>query len=716
MNWDRYEPILRLLDDEPYHRTRRFRLTWGTVALILLTAAVYLRPALLNGLFWLDTSTLNRATSLFSLKLLWLQAPGAYRPLAMSLLWLEHRGFGSMAIPYHVIGLLVHAISSVLLWLILRRLGIRGAWLAGALFAVHPVQVQPVAWISQQPLLIGTLFYLLAILAFLRWLQIRPTGGAAAGSEPIDPPSKLEYFSALAASVAAVLSDPLAISLPFVLLLLIWWKRGTVKRSDVWPLAPFFAIVLVAMAANFLLWHDYSDLAIPAPSLSGLQRLSVAARAVGYFAINLLRLYPAEMIHPRWIAAWGAWNAAPVLMLLAFGLILWAGRPWWGPLPLLCTSLFVVILLPALVLKFGRVAPAIYVTDSEEYLASAIPLALAAAGLLSLAGWLSSPTTLRAARVTLGIIAVGLLAGFSIAQSASYRDAESGFKVALGHNPANTLARSQYAIFLLDEEPSKALQLLDETDDGGATSDLNLLDARGRVYLALGRPEDAVASYLRAARSSPENRSIRLALAGAYDSAGGAAMADGRRDEAFENYASALAVYDAARQQNPDDELIYDGMGKVMLHEGRLVSSLQELDAALQLNPGCVTAHVHKAQALFDTALLGDEDKMKPAFTEISEAIKDDPTNAEAYCALADMYYRLKNFAPAESGYRAAIQFNGGSAQTWTNLGFSQSAQNKYQEALRSFERALSLQADAPDALRGKSTVKAQLAMGNEKS
>lgn len=715
MNWERHEPYLRLLDDEPFHRSRSFRLAWGAVGLVILTAAVYLRPALLNGLFWLDTPTLNRVNSIFSLQTLWLQADGAYRPLSISLLWLEHRGFGTMTIPYHLVGLLFHAISTVLLWLVLRRLGVRGAWLASALFAVHPVQVQSVLWIAQQPVLICAVFYLLATLGYLRWSQIHPVPADASSNVPGDAPAKANYLLALVATVAAALCDPLAISIPFVLLVLIWWKRGAPKRSDLWSLAPLFAICALAAAANIVLWHDYADLAIAAPSLTGLQRVSIAARSVGYFVYNMVRLYPAEMIHPRWSAAWGAWNAAPVLVILAFGLILLGGRGWWGPVPLLCLVVFVLLLLPELVLKFVGVSPAIYVEDREQYLASAVPLALIAAGLVLLAARISSPTSLRASRVIVSLIALALLATFTIIQSGTYRDTATGFKAALAHDPSNNLARSQYAIHLLKADPSKSLRVLEEAGEAART-DLNLLDARGRACLALGRPEDAIATYLSAARSAPDSRSIRFALAGAYDSAGNAAMAEGRRDDAFENYASALDIYDAARQQDPNDELIHDGMGKVMLHEGRLAPSLQELDAALQLRPGCVPAHVHKAQALFEMAMLGDDEKMNPAFSEIKQAIKDDPANAEAYEAIGDMQYRLKNYAGAESGYRAAIQFDEGSARTWTNLGFTLSAQNKLQEALRSFDRALSLQADARDALRGKNSVKAQLAMGNDKS
>jgi tetratricopeptide (TPR) repeat protein len=511
------------------------------------------------------------------------------------------------------------------------------------------------------------------------------------------------------------MSDPLGISLPVVLLLLAWWKRGVINKSRRWRLAPFFVIGLIGVGVNVFLHVSSSDSLGPAPSLTALQRMSIAGRGIGFHAINLLRLYPAEMIHPRWNAAWGAWNVVPALLVLALGLIFWAGRRWWASVPLLCLAVFVALLLPGIITTLAPAAPPIYVADYQQYLAAAVPLALIATGLMGVADWLSSWMTIRAARVVVGSVAVGLLATFAVLQSLSYRDADTGFLAALSHNPRNNLARAQYALLLLDEEPSKATQILNDAG-ADAASDLSIVDARARVDLALGRTDDAVSSYLLAARVAPDSASVRLGLAAAYDAAGVAAGSAGRRDDEFENFNSALAVYDAAQQLNPNDAKVFDGIGTVMLHEGRLDKSIDQFNAALKLDPDFAAARVHQAQALFESGIKGDVEKLKSGLLAINEVLRDDPTNAEAFCAAADMQYRIKNFAAAEIAYRAAIQYRPGSARTWTDLGFSQSAQSRFPEALRSFERALSLQADDSDALRGKRLAQAQLAPGNHKS
>lgn len=716
-NAERFEPVLRLLDGAPFHRSRLWRLVVAAAGIVAITIAVYAFSVVVNGLFWQDRSTLNAVASLFTLSHLWTHPSGAYQPLTLTLLWVQRRGFGQIAMPYHCVAVLIHAANCLLLWWILRRLNVPGAWLAAALFAAHPVQVQSVAWIPQQPLLVCTFCYLLSVWLYLRWSQIKPPlPEKLAGLEPAgDPPSRVGYVMALFACIAAELSDPLGLSLPVVLLLLVWLKRGPLSRSEAIRLSPFFAVALIGFAANFLLHRSFPDPLGPAPQLSVLQRVMIGARATGFYLIDLLRLYPAGLIHPRWDLAQMTWTAVSIVLIVSLGLTAWIGRRLWGGAPLVGLLLFIVLLLPNMLVILSQPAPAIYVADPQQYLACAVPLAFVAAGLMGLAGWLSALMPLRASRAAVGIISIGLFAAFAFAQSLTYHDAESGFRAALSHDPSNTLTRAQYALLLSDQDPRHALRVLDDAGPA-ATADLALLDARARVYAELGRDDEAIRSYLLIQRLVPEDPAIPLRLAQAYDDAGVAAMAQGRRDDAFEYYDDALAACEAARQLGPNDPLIDDRIGAVMLHEGRIAESIVRFDAALARDPACVAARVHKAQALFDAGIQGDADQVAAASAELKEAFRIDPTNAEAFCAAATMQFRARNFAAAEIEYRSAIQLSPGSAEAWTDLGFALSAQHRFLEAIRSFERALSLRSDAPDALRGKRLAESRLAMGNPKS
>lgn len=714
---ERFEPLLGCLDDDLFHEVERPRLALGGFALILLTICVFAYGAARNGMFWLDQPTLNSVESLFSLTRFWTTAPnGIYRPLSMTILWAEARGFGELPAPYHALGLLVHAVSCLMVWLVLRRLAIPGAWLAAALFALHPVQVQSVSWISQQPHLIGAMFVLVAIWLGMRTLQVQPPlPEELEGMEPEDSPSAVGYVAALAACAAAVLSDPLGICLPLVLLLLIAWRRRPQRRLQWMRLAPFFAIALGGVVAGEVLRQPATELFSTAPALSAAQRLLVACRTIGIYAADFLRLHSWQFIQPRWNPAWDASNVLPVILVIATMFMAFAWRGRWRAIFILCSTLFVVLLLPGLATTLIDRAPAIYVADYQQYLAMVVPSAFSAIALTMMATRLSSSLPLRAARAVVGIVMIVLLGICAAIQCLTYRNADSAFTIALSHAPGNSVARAEYAKFLLDERPQLALNVLNEPGPA-AGSDLTLLDARARVLLTLGDYNAAISNGLLAQRLAPDSARIWLVLADAYDAAGVAFMADGRRDEAFEWYDNALAAYEAARLLGATADLMEDGVGKVILHEGRLPESVDQFHAALALNPAFVPARVHLAQALFDQGIQGEPDKVNAALQELRAALRMDPTNAEAFCAAGDMQFRMKNFGASEKDYRSAIQYQPGSALTWTNLGFTQSAQNRFQEALRSFEKALWLRADAPGALRGKRLAQAQLATGNQKS
>src|SRR5271157_527348 len=196
---------------------------WWTAALILgLTLACYW-PALRGELVWDDDAHVTRPEirSVAGLWQIWsdLHATQQYYPLLHSAFWIEHRLWGDAPLGYHLINVLLHAAAACLLVLILRRLRVAGAWLAGLLFAVHPVCVESVAWISEQKNTLSLVFYLLAALAYLRFDRGR---------------RRKWYALALGLFVLALLSKSVTAMLPGALLLVLFWRRGRLSwRRDV---------------------------------------------------------------------------------------------------------------------------------------------------------------------------------------------------------------------------------------------------------------------------------------------------------------------------------------------------------------------------------------------------------------------------------------------------------------------------------------------------
>jgi tetratricopeptide (TPR) repeat protein len=186
----------------------------GWVVLIIGLAFLVYEPALSAGFIWDDGRAITNNPALQSLGGLWEiwtgQAEPDYFPVKSTVLWLLYQLFGARTSPYHVVNIGVHAANAVLIWRVLRRLSIPGAWLAGLIFLVHPTHVESVAWVSECKNTFSTLFGLLSLLAWFQY-QRDQRGG--------------KYVGSLVLFVCGLLCKTHLVILPFVLLLCSWWQR-----------------------------------------------------------------------------------------------------------------------------------------------------------------------------------------------------------------------------------------------------------------------------------------------------------------------------------------------------------------------------------------------------------------------------------------------------------------------------------------------------------
>ncbi len=342
----------------------------AALALILLTTVAVYTPTFRGGLVWDDDAniTVPDLQSFGGLYRIWFDpaATAQYYPLVHTAFWLEHKLWGDAVLGYHLVTVLWHCVAVLLVYAILSRLKIPGALLASAIFALHPVMVESVAWITEQKNTLSTVFYLSAMLVYIRFDQSR----------------KLSvYFFALGLFVLALCSKTATVTLPAALLVIFWWQRGTLSgRRDVRPLIPFFA---VAAAAGFVTaWVEWEIVGAKGShfQLTLVERFLLAGRAVWFYLgkliwpNNLLPAYPRWEIDPT---QWWQW-ALPLGALVAT-IALWAVRKW-SRAPLAAWLYFCGTLFP--VLGFFNVYYFLYsfVADHFQYLSSLGIIAFLSAG------------------------------------------------------------------------------------------------------------------------------------------------------------------------------------------------------------------------------------------------------------------------------------------------------------------------------------------------
>ena len=213
----------------------------AALTLVLLVAASYV-PALSAGFVWDDVifTDAQAVRDPSGLRSIWfsprdIENEGHYWPLVYSSFWLEHRLWGLAPAGYHAVNVLLHAVNVLLLWRLLLRLAVPGAWIVAAVFAVHPLHVESVAWIIERKDLLSALFYLTAALVWIRFAEA---------------PGRGRYLLALGLFTAGLLSKSIVVTLPAALLIWQWWKRGRVTRTDLVRLAPFFLVGLGVTVAD----------------------------------------------------------------------------------------------------------------------------------------------------------------------------------------------------------------------------------------------------------------------------------------------------------------------------------------------------------------------------------------------------------------------------------------------------------------------------------
>lgn len=588
-------------------RTERIPVWQRGAALVLLVIAVY-APTLANGYVSDDEiyiRGIRDLASLGGLRDIWFRigAVPQYYPLVHTSFWLEYRLWGLAPAGFHAMNVASHAVVVLLAWRLLVRLAVPGAWLAAALFAVHPVHVETVAWASERKNLYSAAFALGSILAFLH---------------PADPAPRARrwYVLSLALYVAALLCKTVTVTTPAVLLVLRWWQIGALRWRDGRPLLPFLA--LGVPLALLTIWVERVHVGATGAEwqLGALDRVLIAGRAVCFYLGKLAWPHPLGFVYPRWdVDAHAAWQFAYPVAVVALAVALFALRGRLGRAPLAALLLFVGILLPAL--GFFDVYPFLFsfVADHYQYHASLAPIALAAAGLAIARARLHGVA--RAAVGGATFAAVAALALVAHRETYAYRDDATLIRRSAEQQPDSWAARYRLGAVLQNEERNEeAVAELREA--------LRLFPTHAPIRVAIANNLAAIGRLDEAAVE------LERVLAGDLDTDDRVAMhlqlahlrvAERRFDAAAGEFRAATALA-------PDSAEAHYGLGLVLRQEGDVRGALAAMQRSVAID-----ARVAKSQFALGTLLLESGDA-QAALAPLRAALALEPGHAGAAASL----------------------------------------------------------------------------------
>jgi protein O-mannosyl-transferase len=603
--------VARAVKQRPHNTSASCLLPSAFLFLLVILAYT---PVWRAGFIWDDDSILTGNPCVvgpLGLKEIWTTSAADICPLTITTLWLEHALWGLAPLPYHLVNVLLHGACAVLLWRVLRSLNVPGAWLGATLWALHPVQVESVAWITEMKNTESGLFFLLSILFFVKWLRGKEIKNGRTRAE-------WNYALSLIFAVPAMASKSSTVILPVVLWLCAWWMEGRWHWRNALRVIPFFLMSIAASAVS--IWTQGLQMAAvsdPQWARTWPQRVATVGDAFWFYLGKLLWPHPLVAIYPRWQIDAGQWvSFVPLLALFLFFTGLWLlknrSRFVGARACLFALAYFIAALLPVLGLIDNYIFSYSLVFDHFQYLASMGPLALVGAGLARLTELLPSKGRWFQQTVCTAVLLIfGIL---TWQRTRVFESHETLWNDTLAWNPNCWVGHNNLGLTLYQkgnaDEAVKQIQMALDINP-------NYADARNNLGMILGQSgqlDEAIAQYRRAVEIYPN-------YAVGHYNLGVALFEKGQLDEAIAHYEKAIA-------SRPTYAEAYNNLGNALLEKGQIGEAIQQYQAALNINPNYAEAHGNLGLIFFQYGQLDDAIaqlqaalRLNPGLTPVRDAL-----------------------------------------------------------------------------------------------
>jgi protein O-mannosyl-transferase len=633
--------------------TRWFTRDWFRGLILALAVAVVYQPVWYAGFIWDDDDHLTANPTIIGplgFKDIWTTSYADIAPLTRSTFWLEHKLWGLAPLPYHLVNVLLHAACAILLWRILLKLRVPGAWLGAALWALHPVEVESVAWITEMKNTESGLFFLLSIFFFVEGLGKRDSERQSGRD--------WNYALTLLFAALAMASKSSTVVLPAVLCLCAWWLKGRWQWRGMASVIPATVIPVSLMsivASAISIWAQRLQLANVEASQyvrTWPQRLTGAGDAVWFYLGKLLWPHPLVTVYPRREFAVSRWYSyLPLLAVVLVLLIFWFKRRSWARAWFFALAWFLIALLPVLGFFDNSIFRLSLVFDHFQYLASMGPLALAGAGLV----WLGRRAATRFATATrwpvqplAGTAVLVILGLVSWQRVWAYESQTTLWTDTVAKNPD-----CWAGYYTLGDVFSRQGQ----TDEAIAyfrtalAINPNYVQAHNNLGMALsrtGRVDEAIVHFRKALEIDP-------GYAAAYNNLGNTLGSGGRLDEAIEQYQMALKI-------NPNYAEAHNGLGTVLARQGHLDEAIAQYNTALQINARYADAHYNIGDILLHNRRPGE------AVVQFEKALEIQPDHPDAYNDLGLALAQEGRIDEAIARFQDALRLNPSHAGARENL------------------------------------------------
>jgi tetratricopeptide (TPR) repeat protein len=643
---------------------------WATLlqALVIAAAALWIYWPVLHG-DWLwddgaditDNPITRSPTGLWSI---WF-VPGSqidYYPVKASVQWLQWHLWRIDTLGYHLTNVLLHIVGALLVWRLLSKFGLRLAWLGGLIFAIHPVQVESVAWIAE---LKNTLSLPPFLLAMCAWIDFDEHGKSK------------DYFLALGLFLVAMLCKTTMVMFPMVILLYAWWKRGRIVWRDARISAPFFLVSLTLGLLTLWLQH-HTAMQQTIPSLGGIfSRLACAGLSLSFYfskcflPVELMPVYPQWTVDPS-----SALQFLPWLVLGGVICWLWTKRLSWGRHALLGLGFFLLVLAPFLGFNTISYMNFTWVMDHFLYIPIIGLIGLVVTALGQIENQL--PPSFRYSGIGVVMVLLALMTSQSRSYAKIFANGETLWTYELQRNSEAWLAHNNlgYA-FEQTGRLAEAMEQYHQTlriKPGYAIAHNNL----AKALLETGQISQAMQECETALQIKPD-------YAEAHNNLGLALQKKGRLTEAGEQYQQALQI-------KPDDAEMHSNLGSVLAQTGRLPEAINQFELALSILPDNASAHNNLGNALLQTG------RPPEAIEQYQQALKLNPDYAEAHNNLGYALQQTDRLPEAIEQFHLAVQIKPDYAEAYNNMGDALQQTDQLPEAIEQFEQAVRLKPDFADA------------------